>query len=600
MGDGIDLCLVVPPFAQVDRPSLGVGILAAACRDRGLSVRSLYANVLLAKRTGYSVYANVALSGRTYSTGDQLFVGHAYPPGTERDAPQQLDREWQERFDTIAPEVAPFLDEVVERVLALRPRILGISSVFMQNLATSAIALRVKQAAPEIVIVMGGANVSSPMGEALAEVFPWIDHFFSGEADIAFPDFCERLVRDGVRPAERVIHCPPLDDMRLSPAPEFDDYFTELRATQTDGLLPPELPAGLMIETSRGCWWGQKHHCTFCGLNGSTMAFREKPADLVLEELDALTGRWGIKRYMAADNIMPRSFFSELLPRLAERAEPLDFFYEVKANLTDAQLILLKRAGVSQIQPGIESLSSRVLKLMRKGVSGQQNLSLLRGCRALGIEVHWHYLYGFPGEAVEDYASVVDLIPMLEHLEPPGGLSGVLIDRYSPYFDDPASFGMERVAPRKGYDGLYPRDARLSDIAYHFRAKYSTPYAEDAETRRRMAEAIGKWQLLWMLPQPPRLEVAEERTDGVLIRDTRRIARARETLIPHDAMAVLRHFERGLAPDTVPPELAAHVDDLLAAHFLIAHEGKLQSLVVRPLDTEKVAAGEPIPMAVRA
>jgi ribosomal peptide maturation radical SAM protein 1 len=367
---GVDVCLVVPPFAQVEMPTLAPAILTPAIRARGLSVRTIHANILLAGRMGGRAYHLLSESPRQDMAAERVFRPFAYPE-TVRDRlepPKPLPRKLQEAHDAAAAQAEAFLDECCVRILALKPRILGISSVFQQNLASSAIALRIKQAAPETCIVLGGPNAASPMGEALAEIFPWIDYFFAGEADIAFADFCEKLVRDGVRPAERVIHCPPLMDMRRSPAPDFTDYFEALREAQAAGKLADNLPEMLAIETSRGCWWGAKHHCTFCGLNGETMAFRAKPPEQALAELDALEAAWGVGRYMAADNIIPQSYLNNLVPALAAREGDLDIFYEVKANLSPAQLAAMHRAGIVRIQPGIESLSSNVLRLMRKGV----------------------------------------------------------------------------------------------------------------------------------------------------------------------------------------------------------------------------------------
>ena len=56
----------------------------------------------------------------------------------------------------------------------------------------------------------------------------------------------------------------------------------------------------VFVETSRGCWWGERMHCTFCGLNGATMAYRSKSAPRALAELThladvvsrAATSRW--------------------------------------------------------------------------------------------------------------------------------------------------------------------------------------------------------------------------------------------------------------------------------------------------------------------
>ena len=45
---------------------------------------------------------------------------------------------------------------------------------------------------------------------------------------------------------------------------DYDDFLASLRSKCPD--TEPEL----LFETSRGCWWGERLHCTFCGLNGTT------------------------------------------------------------------------------------------------------------------------------------------------------------------------------------------------------------------------------------------------------------------------------------------------------------------------------------------
>ena len=45
------------------------------------------------------------------------------------------------------------------------------------------------------------------------------------------------------------------------------------------------LEAERFFETSRGCWWGERMHCTFCGLNGATMSYRSKSPRRAVDEL---------------------------------------------------------------------------------------------------------------------------------------------------------------------------------------------------------------------------------------------------------------------------------------------------------------------------
>src|SRR5262249_29657454 len=150
----------------------------------------------------------------------------------------------------------------------------------------------------------------------------------------------------------------------------------------------------LSFESARGCWWGEVAHCTFCGLNGATMAFRSKSAPRVLSEVLTLARKYRVLDLHAVDNILDHAYFEDLLPALAASGLDLSVFYEVKSNLKRHQLERLRDAGVDQIQPGIESLSTPILRLMRKGVTAWQNVRLLKWCAELGIDVLWNLLYG--------------------------------------------------------------------------------------------------------------------------------------------------------------------------------------------------------------
>ena len=248
-------------------PALGASVLASALKARDLEVRIVFGSLLLASRMGAEAYRSHCNTPIRWMLGERLFVPYAYSPDELATLGPQVSgsTEREQLFDDAKGIVGSFLETLARQVLALRPKVVGFSTNFQQNMASVAVARRIRELAPDTCLVFGGANVSSPMGEELAKVFPWVDHFFSGEADIAFPDFCERYVRESVRPEAKVIHCPPISDMRTVATPEFSDYFTTLRHFQRRGRLPASLPDFLTLEASRGCWWGEKHHCTSAG-----------------------------------------------------------------------------------------------------------------------------------------------------------------------------------------------------------------------------------------------------------------------------------------------------------------------------------------------
>jgi ribosomal peptide maturation radical SAM protein 1 len=279
------------------------------------------------------------------------------------------------------------------------------------------------------------------------------------------------------------------------PYPDFDDYFEVVERLPVIS----SLPLHLVIETSRGCWWGQKHHCTFCGLNGQGMSFRYKSAPRALTELRWLLEKYGVhtKRISAADNIIPVEYFHSFLPELERLDTNLDLFYETKANLTENQIIQYRRAGLNEIQPGIESLSTRVLKLMRKGVSALQNVQLLKWCAQYGVHVHWNYLFGFPGETADDYAGQAELFAKIRHLTPPVGCTAVRFDRFSPYHKTPETFGLTGVRPYPAYHFIYREIApsEVMKLAYYFVADFNGQELVDSYTSG-VVNSVAVWRRL--------------------------------------------------------------------------------------------------------
>jgi ribosomal peptide maturation radical SAM protein 1 len=586
---GVDVCLVVPPFASMHFPSLGTAVLKTACEARGLSVAIVYGAVELAALAGLDAYDAVAEGTMRQLVGERLFRAHAYPPETlaRMIEPDPLPEGLQAEFEAVQPHVAKALDIIVAQVLALKPRIVGVSTTFQQNLACAAVARRVKQAVPETVTVMGGANSAWPLALGLAKAFPWIDHFFAGESDIDFPDFCEKLVRDGARPETRVIRSEPIRDMRRVSEPDFTDFFAALAPHQASGALPSWLPRYLTMETSRGCWWGAKNHCTFCGLNGEGMEFRDKPADKARDALLSLANKTGVEYIHLTDNIMPRQYVNELMPELA-RAEPrVKLYYEVKANLSEAQIDSMAEGGVIVIQPGIESLSSDVLRLMRKGVSAHQNIALLRHCRGVSMKVDWGIIYGFPGELAADYEAMIALMPRIAHLQPPNAAHRIVIDRFSPYYKEPERLGIGTLSPFKAYHALYPPEAPAAEVAYHFDGSYTTELLGDADLIVRLNAGVAAWRAAWDR-KVPALELFDVGGKPVVL-DTRPIARAPMTPLTREQHEALTLLGKPLSREGMDPALAEHADWLVARGFAIDYEGKVMSLVVRSRAAGKVA-----------
>ncbi len=269
-----------------------------------------------------------------------------------------------------------------------------------------------------------------------------------------------------------------------------------------------------MVESARGCWWGEHHHCTFCGLNGTSMTFRAKPPEVFVAKLDHLVRRHQTLDVMVVDNILEPGYLRSALPDLSARGWDLRLHYEVKANLSTEQIGVLRAAGVYSVQPGLESLIDDVLARMDKGVQAVRNVRTLRDCESAGLTVSWNWLYGFPGEREADYRAVVEQLPALVHLQPPDSVARIEMNRFSPYFDDP-SLGFPIRTPAEPYRYVYAMgDDRLRDLVYLFD---TPPRGLTGEQAAPLEAALDDWTRAY-----PDSSLRQFTVDGaVVLRDRR-------------------------------------------------------------------------------
>jgi hypothetical protein len=438
-----------------------------------------------------------------------------------------------------------FLAEMIEKYHLSQAHLVGFTSMFSQNLACFSLARKLKEINPDLVTVMGGANCETPMGEEIVKNVKAIDFVFSGPALISFPQFVEyRLNHDfeschqipGVfsrinclpGPVETAPHaetvgnvgssrgqaptlqapdsraCPP----QIGPGTigkERDinelvalDYRSFLHSIKTH-FSNKEVPPVLFFETSRGCWWGERAHCTFCGLNGLSMTYRAMHPQNAIAHFNSLFDYAAECSYInCVDNILPRNYTKEVLPFL-NTPPNLSLFYEVKADLSEQDLQVLSQARVNLIQPGIEALATSVLKLMKKGTTAFQNLRLLKHCVTYEVFPLWNLLIGFPGEKEEVYHKYMHDLPLLRHLPPPSGTFPVRFDRYSPYFALAREYGLDLV-PFDFYKLIYPWSPEsLARLAYYF--KDQNEQANYSVTANKwlgkMEEQVQQWKRAW-------------------------------------------------------------------------------------------------------
>jgi len=561
------------PFAALHMPSIALtqlkAVIDAAFPGRA-EVGIHYLSHDFGRLLGYETYDFIAGSGPGHVTGfgEWFFRQAAFPdlPDNEeayfgRYAPHfEGDRlaDLRQRLAAIRCELPTTLDRLIEENGLDQADLVGFTSMFFQNMPSFALARRLKQRNPRVLIVHGGANCEGTMGIELVNHVPVLDFVFSGHGLVSFPAFLENVLAgdldachriDGVLsrrnsrsiadslPADRAIdwgrHKPALQldgiaemgkelDLAASVPLDYDGFLASFDAKLPGLKAKPEL----LFETSRGCWWGERAHCTFCGLNGGTMAYRAMPADDALDLIGGLIERYArrVDRFSSVDNIVPKEYIDGVFRRL-QPPKNVTLFYEVKADMSEDDIAALAGGGVREIQPGIESLATSTLKLMKKGTTAFNNIRFLTHCQTYGIKPIWNLLVGFPGETAEVYEKYLQDLPHLFHLPPPSGVFPVRFDRFSPYFTASAEYRLD-LAPLDYYEHCYPFAPRvLMNMAYYFQDRTpSAAYMKDvAAWLSRMRAVVDRWHQRWGAKDglfAPRLELVSTR-DGPIVEDTR-------------------------------------------------------------------------------
>ena len=544
------VALINMPFANLGMPSIALTqlkyVLDSDLEGRA-EIQIAYLNHDFANYLGLDLYAYLTASfdSQNSGLGDWFFRQGAFPD-QPNNAGSYLTRYFPFRTDRMNDlkrqilekrrELDSFVDSLISKYHLLDADMVGFTSMFMQNVASFAMARKLKNRNPNVVTVIGGANCESPMGQVIAKRVEQIDFVFSGPGLKNFPLFVRQCIDGEIEKCDSVKGVfskrnylsqsgPDAIGEELSIDVPIELDYEPFLSTLGSNFPPDKVEPVLSFETSRGCWWGERAHCTFCGLNGMSMGYRAMSPDLARKQFDSLFKfAPAVSHLEAVDNILPKSYLHEVLP-LVETPDTMSIFYEVKADLSEQDVQVLAKARVTKIQPGIESLATSTLKLMKKGTTAFQNLALLKNCLAYGVEPAWNLLIGFPGEGEDVYSKYVQDLPLLVHLPPPSGVYPVRFDRYSPYFVKADEYGLD-LRPLDFYSLIYPFDENeIESLAYYFADQNINAEYVQVMSRwiDRIKEEINAWLNAWK-PQAassrPRLFFKKD-ANGEVVYDSR-------------------------------------------------------------------------------
>jgi ribosomal peptide maturation radical SAM protein 1 len=598
------------PWQDVNRGSLALSLLTRILADHGVSTAVRYVNLEFASLIGEELYGRIAYMQNIPGLLFAPLVNGAAAAGGSLDedniarvatATGLSGAEVRRLVDVTIPE---FVNDLAAEIKDHGAAVLGLSAVMSQLVPAAALADAVKRT-HDCMTVVGGAAVFGTMGQAALEVYPGFDVAVLGEAERVIVPLVEALA-DG-RPLDdvpgiafrgssavhRTARTPGLTDLNSLPVPDFSDYVDQYRRQGFGG------DPWLSIESSRGCWWGERSVCTFCGLNGETATYRMKSPERAAAELVRIHQATALTRFCATDNILADGKAGGALLRQYAKAAVeipgLEMFFQTKSNLSRGKLAQARLAGITTLQPGVESFDSRILTRMRKGAKGIDQVRCIKLLTEAGMHAIYGILWGSVGDRSYEYEAQHRLLPSLAHLVPPSYVTPVLFERFSPYHENPGEHGI-RLVPREMDDLLAPpgKTKFLPELSETFSIVHDDAEEAAAAARARMIvprieQAVAEWRdgdadCVYRVELDGRAGQLRDTRPGRATTDVPLSERECQILcaceVPQGRRTLLESLTKRW-PSAAEGDLAATVDDLLARKLLLDLDKRLFTLPIR-------------------
>jgi ribosomal peptide maturation radical SAM protein 1 len=510
----LSVLLIHMPMADPVLPNLGVELLAEVLRHSGVGCDVLYGTLLLPPSVSLELMHGMA--------GQVVFTPHYFGidvDGFVRDATRALGVEVSEEAAVerelhtgiAAAEIC--LERCLSAIDVGKYALVGFSVIFdTQKLPSATLARHLVAREPELPVLFGGTGCDGVMAPAILEHFPEVDAVVSGDAEQSIVEVVRFLAAGGHRaglpaPVPNLILRPRGKSLRVIQAgmvrsleerhtPSYASFITQVASSAHAA----RMRLTLLFEASRGCWWGDKHHCTFCGIRTVSEGYRERSAERVQAEILELHERYSPSLLYATDAILSRQHMRQVLPSLAqhrrEQGSGPKLFFEIKSNASRRDVALLAAAGVVAVQPGIESFSSAMLARVDKGAIGIRQIETLKWLRAYDIDTIYGLMVGTPGETAAELREMLEILPLLHHLQPPVGVNRLGLHRFSPYFQAPERHGLRDVRPHRLQEVAYrgPRE-RLMRLCYEL--DYTSNETENGELQAlhtALRGAVSTWR----------------------------------------------------------------------------------------------------------
>ncbi|MEL6536251.1 MAG: RiPP maturation radical SAM C-methyltransferase [Bacteroidota bacterium] len=562
--EGGDLLLVIPPGNALDCIPLGAYTLQAVAKQQGYTADILHLDFLLARWIGMDTYKAVQetvmnayyqlLMERLFarSAFDVPALGYhheaiydqAFATGGIVNSNSYNNRAVEAQLDhlqQLEQRCYDFIEVVAEALAHVSYRVVG-SAIIYENQLIPGIALfrKLEALLHQTAFIAGGAYFYEKGREAGVKELPTaLDYIFVGEAEGSLMDLLAQSEIPKASPPQ-IVSPSKGPSLEKTPHADYEAYAQQVIHILGEDFFSQEVKV-FWYESNRGCWWGDIARCTFCSIPQGN--FRRKLSQTVKENLTQIQARFPDKTFLFTDNIMAESFPAEYV-QFFEQDEPKPMVgFQLKVSKKLADVKALHQINTRWVMPGIESFSTSLLKRMKKGTTGKDNLYFLRNALSHGISVQYLLLWGFPGDQREEYEYLLDLIPRISHLRNPDFFTFALIGKGAPLYKEAAGLGVTDLIPWKAYEAIFPKGADVKQLAHFFRASFPSQAYESPDLIQAISDSLSEWKQSYVESE---LRIVPIRPGSYLIRDVRLIHQMKPQtyMVDEDRARVLMTLKR--------------------------------------------------------
>ena len=299
--------------------------------------------------------------------------------------------------------------------------VVGLTAMTPTINAAIATARHLKQARPELPVILGGAHATLLPEETLAAA-PEVDILVKGEGENTILEVLPALENNkplhdipgiSYRAGDKIVSNPLHTELVDPDSLPFLAY--HLLPMKRYKPHPPHgraLPFAAII-TSRGC----PYKCSYCSKPIFGARFRSQSPVRVVDEIAHLKQRFGIREFAFYDDVftLNKKRAHAIADELIRRKLNIDWTCEARVGLVDTELLRhIRQAGCYSVSYGIESGSQEILNTLDKDITLEQAEQAVRTSQEVGLQTIGYFMVGSPGETPDTSRQTIQFAKKLK------------------------------------------------------------------------------------------------------------------------------------------------------------------------------------------